>query len=156
MILYHFTCPWQFWGADWKSGYAPEAEQLMVPKRDLIPSNRQYDCEELPARWRIPIVWLTSSAETKPAEAPNIMRLRLTVRLPSLDPRLGSYGKWAGPWQQIMPQPFDEKARAHWWTYRGVIPANRIVEAELLSGQLPWWEMPSADGAAEPCVAPAA
>jgi hypothetical protein len=140
MLFYHFTCPWLFWGEDWKSRYDPEAEILAVPLHDILPSNRQYEREGCPERWREPVVWLTTSDETKPAEAPNIMRLRLTVRLPSGDRRLRAFAKWFGRLPAVMPDGAHRKACAHWWIYRGTIPAAQIVAAETLMGELPWWE----------------
>jgi hypothetical protein len=138
MILYHFTCPWVFWGADWKSGVNPNKGCLSVETPDLLPSNRQYaDCDV--SQWRIPVVWLTTSTETRAAESPNTLRLRLTVKLPSTDHRLHSFAKW---WPRAgLETPLGmKKAVPHWWTYRGTIPARAIVDAQLMLGQRPWWE----------------
>jgi hypothetical protein len=131
MIFYHFTCPWRFWSEDWKGQYP------CVPVRDLLPSNAQY-VDGAPAPWCIPVVWLTTSTETMPADDPDIMRLRLTIRLPTTDLKLRSFAKWQGT--DILPPALREKAAAHWWTYRGVIPAKRITEINPVMGQYPWWE----------------
>lgn len=149
MIFYHFMCPRIFWGDEWKSGYDPETGMLSAPTRDLVPSNAQYDHDGLPAQWRIPVVWLTTSTETKPAEHPQILRLLLTVRLPSTDRRLCGYAKWWGREHfHLVPPQQLKKQVAHWWVYRGIIPASRMVDAKLIMGQRPWWEEFSASEAA--------
>jgi hypothetical protein len=141
MILYHFTCPWRFWGDNWKSGFDPETESLSVPRRDLTPSNEQYDWEGCPEQWRVPVVWLTTSTETMLAEEPNIMRLRLTVQLSSTDTKLRPFTKWRGCGGRLMPEVYDKKVRAHWWVYCGIIRAQQIVTATTIMGQRPWWEV---------------
>jgi hypothetical protein len=141
MILYHFTCPWRFWGEDWKSRCDPETGILKIEQPDLLPSNKQWNEDVLPQRLREPVVWLTTSTETKPTEDPRGLNLRLTVSLLSTDRKLRSYAKWVGPELLAgIPQDHSKKVRAEWWVYRGVIPARQIRDAKLIMGQRPWWE----------------
>ena len=110
------------------------------PRQDLLPSNRQYADLRLPAKLRVPVVWLTTSAETTPTADPHIFTLLLTVRVSSISKKLVPYRKWLGRLESgVASKPFYEKARGQWWAYRGVIPRRWIVDADLIMGREPWW-----------------
>src|SRR5271163_5002268 len=106
MIFYHFTCPWRFWGDDW--GLLPD-----VPARDLLPSNTQYDDPNLPTRLREPVVWLTTSMETKPAGRDDTALLCLTVKILAADTGLRDYKKWMGDFNTVLPPDLRKKASKH-------------------------------------------
>ncbi len=143
MKLYHFTCPWTFWGDDWKSLVDLEAGMMNVPLRDLLPSNKQYDWEGCPPPWQAPVVWLTADGHgIKPSlDEPNVLRIRLTVRLPSADSRLKTFVKWHKGYASAMPEEFYKRATADWWTYRGTIPASAVVDVQFFRGSVGWWEV---------------
>lgn len=89
--------------------------------------------------------WLTTDPD---AGAVGGTCVRLTVRIPSSDPRLVRWHRWArrqygpdGLAQVLGKVPPDAAGRVarSWWLYWGAIPLDRFANIEILEGVRPWW-----------------
>jgi len=66
----------------------------------------------------------------------NKLAVRIAVKIPSIDPRLVYWPKWAK--RRLDPYFYDVLAKTGgnmdhtWWLYRGVIPSSRFISIDIL------------------------
>lgn len=157
MILYHFTSLAVLIGQDAfdaalaRAEVGIETDAMEVTLQELVPSNSDYP--KMP-----PVVWLTTDPDPG-GDRRTCTIGRIKLKIPSTDRRLIPHGAFLRGYirsarpgmtnadieeglqrlEDDLPPGWMAGALAHWWAYRGTIPASKFAAVDILTEQDVWW-----------------